>query len=216
MWDVIKEVFAWVGIAASIGGFGFALIQAYLIYHWKRRITWDDALRVADRLLAQIEADSWKPDLVVGIGRSGGIWGGWLAGNLGTLPFAIVDVKYEEGKSPEFPAGEDVLGALLQTYGSGTNVLVVEGATTTGDTFQEFSRKFGSKLERWKMRTGVLYRNPVSKFEVDYVGHERLSHWPLDDRPFPWNKRACYRPFLGRLLNPRRTRIAFPSQPGQG
>ena len=113
----------------------------------RRQPTWDDALRVAEKLLNTIEG-SFMPDLVLGLGRSGGIWGGWLAGNLGSLPFAVIDIEYDDGEvvlRAEFPGGEEVLSSVRKRFPNSPHVLVVQGAASGGMTFREFFAKFNSQ-----------------------------------------------------------------------
>ncbi len=199
----LERILAIVGAVAGVVGLVVLVVELYHRRKWKRRITWDDALRVAEGLLKEIEGRSWKPQVVIGLGRSGGIWGGWVAGNLGSLPFTVVDLKYSEGGKGvdvEFPGAEDVLLSVRKTHGGQANVLVIEGATARGPTIREFLKRFEKELEGWSVKTAVLYRNPASDAPLDYVGKEDLARWPTDDMPFPWHVRAGYRPFLGRVL----------------
>jgi len=197
---VFERVLMIVGAVAGVLGCVFVGVQFYKFYLWKRRVTWDDALQVGDDLLKQLEASTWKPDLVIGLGRSGGIWGGWIAGNLGSLPFALVDAKKEP--PIEFPGGADILAALHRTYGDKKRVLLIEGATSRGAVFREFFNNFGAALTEWgwDLKKAVLYRNLASDAELEFVGREDLVPWPTDPRPFPWHRRAGYRPFLGNIV----------------
>lgn len=198
-----ERVLAAIGAVAGIGAFVFAIAQGYLWYMWRRQITWDDALRVAETLLKQIEGGTWRPEVVLGVGRSGGIWGGWIAGNLGSLPFAVVDAKYVGTKTlddVEFPRAEGVLSGIRKAYGDELRVLVIEGATSTGLTLREFLKHFKAELGGWDIKTAVLYRNTAAQVRVDFVGKD-LIPWPTDDKPFPWHFRAGYRPFLGSLVS---------------
>jgi len=202
---ILERILAVLGAVAGIAGCIFAGMQAYKYNLWRRRITWDDALRVADKLLRQIEAEEngWEPEVVIGLGRSGGIWGGWLAGNLGTLPLAVVDLKYtgsETGIEVAFPGGEGVLDTVRKTHGDKLRVLLIEGATSRGTTFREFLKRFENQLAGWDVRKAVLYRNPASDARLDFVGKGDLVPWPTDRKPFPWQDRAGYRPFLGNII----------------
>jgi len=118
---------------------------------------------------------------VVGRGRSGGIWGGWLAGNLGSLPFAVIDYTYDElpdGRTVIFPEGEKILEAIESILGGRRQVLLVEGATSSGQTFSEFRNRFAIQTSEWELRTAVLYKNSTVPFEIDYVGRDDLKPWP--------------------------------------
>ena len=199
----VERVLAIVGGLASLGG----LYLAWVYWQWQRRLrsepTWDDALRVAENVLESIQESGFNPHLVVGLGRSGGIWGGWLAGNLGTLPFALIDVEKED----EDPArririwhGEEVLsyipGYIQERSENKTGkprVLVVEGAATAGTTFREFLAKFKSQLSEWDVKTAVLYKRGPVDVRIDFFGKDDLYPWP---KRFPWHKRAAYKPHL--------------------
>ena len=159
-------------------------------------ITWPDAHRVADTLLKQIKS-SWAPDLVIGLGRSGALWGGWLAGNLGALRIAVVDCSYSQPqgrRAVSFPGGNGVLSSLLTTHALNSKVLVVEGAATTGQTFAEFIKQHEPQLCGWNIRFAVLYTNViVPDALVQYVGQRALEPWP---EKFPWHQSPSWPTFL--------------------
>lgn len=197
--ELVQSALAVVGGFASIAGFTVTIAYIGRLWVWNRRVTWDDALRVAERLLVEIEGNDWKPDIVVGLGRSGGIWGGWLAGNLGTLPFGVVDLKYHDGpttRTVSFPAGDAVLAALIANGNSAQQVLVVEGAASKGQTFDEFRSVFGERFDQSRMKFAVLYQSSTSSAYIDFVGERGLEPWP---KVFPWHLRAGYLPFIGPL-----------------
>lgn len=149
---------------------------------------------MARKVLADVKKEpNWEPSLVIGIGRSGGIWGGWLAGNLGTKPLLVVDVSYYEQSPPEFPGAEQVLSALEEFRDLGDKILLVEGAASTGQTFRYFIERFSDQLRSWKIKKAVLYKNPVvPKKDIDFVGRS-LERWP---ERFPWHEQADWRPQL--------------------
>ncbi|HSR93038.1 MAG TPA: hypothetical protein VLK88_17160 [Gemmatimonadales bacterium] len=156
---------------------------------------WADALLIAETVLAKIEASGWRPDLVLGLGRSGAIWGGWLAGNLGSLPIAAIDIHYHEAQSGRivtFPAGVQVLAALREFYGNTLKVLAVEGATSTGQSILEFITQFKQNLIGWEIRFAVLYKNRTVATRIDFAG-EHLEPWPKN---LPWHLRTVYRPYM--------------------
>jgi hypoxanthine phosphoribosyltransferase len=193
---LIKDILAIIGSIASI----LSLIYSLQLYLWRRQLTWNDSLRSAADLLADIQGSGWDADVVVGLGRSGGIWAGWLAGNLGSKPFAVVDDKYTP--EVEFPGGAVVLENLRNTYPAMRRMLVVEGASSTGDTFRTFQGHFAEALKDMEVRFAVLYKSPLSKARIDYVGEDGPEPWPAR---FPWHGTALYRPYL-RDLFPRTAR----------
>ncbi len=190
--EVIKVIFALIGVVSSILG----IFQFYKLRTWKKEITWDDALRVAENLMEIIQTEKeFDFNHVIGLGRSGGIWGGWLAGNLNSLPFEVVDIKYDEtsdGITVSFPGGDEILQALLKKYGSESNVLIVEGATSRGQTPKAFLKLMKSNCPKWSFRTAVLYKNVASDANIDFVG-KYLDVWP---KRLPWHKTKAYKPYL--------------------
>ena len=197
--DVIVVALAVVGTIASVAGFALAGYYWYARWRWERSLNWDDVLGVAERLLVEIETSGWKPDIVIGLGRSGGIWGGWLAGNLGTLPFGVVDLKYIDGpngREVSFPAGEEILTALLPNDRQANRVLIIEGACSTGKTFREFRKTFGERFDQSRMKVAVLYQSSTCDEAIDFAGLANLEPWP---RRFPWHERSAYRPYIGAL-----------------
>lgn len=214
LFDIVQAIFAVIGFIAAVLG----IIQYRILRQWKRKITWDKALRVARNLWDQIVAgmldtgDEFKPDLVIGLGRSGGLWGGWLAGNLGSLPLVVVDIKYEktaQGLQVSFPGGEEMLSLIRKQYGDDLHVLIVEGASSTGRTPLEFQSQFEEQLSGWTCKLAVLYQSVTSTANIDFVG-ERLEHWP---GKFPWHDKESYKPYLRDLfvLSPGK-RLALPAE----
>jgi hypoxanthine phosphoribosyltransferase len=200
MWNIILNIFAVLGGIVTVVTIVTAILHWLRLKAWKKQITWDDALRNAKRLLEQIQnyhkETGWMTDIVIGLGRSGGIWGGWLAGNLGSLPFAVVDDKYElkgKGLEVDFPGGEEILTAIRKTYPDKKRILVVEGATATGKTPSKFTKKFSNVLKDCDVKYAVIYKNPGSSFDMDFVGKIGPEPWPAK---LPWQYTDLYRPYL--------------------
>ena len=107
----------------------------------------------------------------------------------------VVDDKYD----PEigFPGGAEVLDALRKTYPDIKRVLVVEGASSTGATISLFQNIFAGRLKGIECRFAVLYKSPLSRAKVDYVGEIGPEPWPAT---FPWHSTDRYRPYLRDLF----------------
>lgn len=188
------EVLAVIGSLAGVAG-----VLGPFAYWWygRRQVTWRDALKTAEGVISQIESGDWKPQAVLGLGRSGGIWGGWLAGNLGSLPFAVVDETYKV-----HPSGRDVYlhrpcevleglrtnPALEDSYGP-LRVLVVEGATSNGRTVQRFREGIDSVASQYDIKLAYLFKNRAVAESIDFLGRT-LEPWP--DK-LPWHARSAYR-----------------------
>ena len=193
--NLITQIFAVVGVLGTVISTVIAVIQYRRVSVWKKRLTWDDSLRTSTKLLRNIEQSGWIPDIVLGLGRSGGIWGGWLAGNLGSLPFSVIDDKYPE---VSFPAGAKILRVLREEYPLMSKMLVVEGASSRGETINQFRDEFSVILQGIEIRFAVLYMNPASSAKIDYVGEVGPEPWPLR---FPWHSTDRYRPYLRDLFS---------------
>ncbi len=193
----MQEILAALGGIAAFLTIVVAGAQVMRYWQWKRKLNWNDALKAAEAVLKDIEESEWSPDMVIGLGRSGGIWGGWIAGNLGSCPFAVVDDAYDttEGKlKVDFPGGANVLSSVRELIGDGKRVLVIQGATAAGGTFKEFKEQFGPLLQNWNVKYAVLYKSAGAILaDVDFVGKDNLEPWPKE---LPWHQRRAYRPFL--------------------
>ena len=126
--EAIQDVLAIIGALASIAGVTLTIIYTLQRRRSRRLPTWEDAFAVARKLLGDVESSGWKPDLVIGLGRSGGIWGGWLAGNLGSLRFIATDILYDDSswvRKITFPGAIQVLNAAQEILSGSVNVLLV-------------------------------------------------------------------------------------------
>ncbi|MBN8672150.1 MAG: hypothetical protein J0L80_15815 [Chitinophagales bacterium] len=154
---------------------------------------WNYSFDTAHSLLNKIEESGVKIDVVIGLGRSGGIWGGWIAGNLGSLPFYAIDVTYSVdehgGRKVEFPNGIEILDAVIK---SNSNILIIEGAASTGATFIEFKKICTGKYPNTKFKYAVLFKNSTAAISIDYVGKVIDNNWP---KKFPWHVTDRYRTY---------------------
>ena len=171
----------------------------FAVEHWMDRkrlatqaISWDYCFLVAEDLRKKIRR--WNPDLVLGIGRSGGIWGGWMAGNLGSKPFAVIDDKYMKDEV-SFPGGALLLQAIRATYPEAEKVLLIEGASTRGTTIRKFREEFSDLLEGWDARFAVLFAATTSNAEIQFVGREGPAQWPAE---MPWHAQKNWIRAMGR------------------
>lgn len=201
MLEFLLAFFTVLGGLTVLTAIAAGILKQFMLWRWRRKFTWDDALRTAHALLQRINGQGWRPEIVIGLGRSGGIWGGWLAGNLGSLPFAVVDDRYtvNAGLGVDFPAGAEVLAAIRRAYPDKRRILVVEGATSTGKTPAKFLEHFGGQLQGLEVKFAVLYKNPVSAADIAFVGKDGPEPWP--DR-FPWHSSDLYRPYMRDIFRP--------------
>lgn len=205
MVDGLFLLFALVGFVGSIVTIGtwaarqvnpLRSIAQGFIDRTASELNWTQALESAEEVLQQLEADSdWEPDVVIGIGRSGAIWAGWLAGNLGSKPVAVVDAVYEveeTGVQTRLPGLAESLAAIAPTP---VSILLVEGATARGSSFASFLTSLETMAGDRDVRLATLYRATTCLVQVNYVG-EVLEAWP---ERFPWHHRRAYQRHTTRL-----------------
>lgn len=145
-------------------------------------------------LIEEIVEAGFNPDLVVGIGRSGAFLGGWLAGNLGSLPIQVLDRTFgdTEERNILYPNAAAMLETIRNIQGSNLNVLIVEGGSTTGATLENFSALQKQYCPNWNCRYSVLYEVKAATFKSDFVA-KRIRKAP---RRYPWHKTINYRKYL--------------------
>lgn len=146
------------------------------------RYTWDDVMRGIDHIQEAMahNGDGYQPDLILGLGRSGGVVGGLLASHLGALPFRTLDLKYSEDKrklSVEFSESSFDLPEDAK------RVLVVEGATTGGTTPRNGQVLLEKRFPGVEFRFAFLIQGETSHFTGDYYAF--LEPRPL--LPLPWH-----------------------------
>ena len=146
------------------------------------RYTWDDVVRGVSHICLAIEADDFLPDAVLGLGRSGGVMAGLVAGFLGSLPVRLLDIAYDDG-----PRGLNVslqrIDGQLKFPPRTSRVLIVEGATTGGLTPRRAEAALKRKFPRYDMRFAVLIQSVTSAFRADYYAF--AEHGVL--QPLPWH-----------------------------
>ncbi len=189
-------------ILGIIGGVVSLIQLALWAFSWRenRIDKFDRIERHGVKLLDQIKESDFKPDFVLGLGRSGALMGGWLAGNLGSVAIEVIDRVHQDqlSKTMTFPHIEEKLRLLKAIYGDSACVLVVEGAVTRGGTFQQFEILRKSLAPEWKCEYCALYEVDTSAFTSTFVGRY-LKKAPTR---YPWHTRADYKKYL-RLARKR-------------
>jgi hypothetical protein len=104
----------------------------------------------------------------------------------------------EKGLKVEFPAGEGIFEIIRQVCPNKKNLLIIEGASSTGQTPSKFQSEFEKYLNDFDYKFAVLYKNPSSSFNIDFVGKIGPEKWP---EKFPWHERKAYRPYLRNIFS---------------
>lgn len=187
-----------IGFVMTIIG-GLAVVPAsYRFVRGKyfSKLTLRDAEKCVVGILEEIERDGWSPELVIGLGRSGAMWGGWLAGNLGSLPIVVIDRKFERtatGRLLRLIDAGPTLTGIKKRYPGRTRVLAVEGATTSGAAFALLGECALKAFPDLEIRTVALWTRRGTTQQPHYTSSRDLDPWP--DR-LPWHFRPAFKRFL--------------------
>jgi hypothetical protein len=132
-------------------------------------------------LLAQaqkIQADGYKPDIIVGIARGGLVPSRILADLLETRDFAIITIEYYVGIGEK--SKEPILKQCLHTQLPDKKVLLVDDVSDGGRSLQ-LAKKHLQQQGAGEIRVATVYCKPGTISTPDYFEKE-TSHWIV----FPW------------------------------
>lgn len=142
-------------------------------------------------LAAALEADDWRPDHIVGIGRGGLVPAAYLSHRTG---ISLLSVDYSSGV-PSF--AEELMEKLAVATREGRTILLVDDINDSGGTIEALRKSLmdhGAAGEG--VRVAVLIDNLRSKAKVDY--RSRTIDRSSDKRwfVFPWEAMAERRTLL--------------------
>jgi len=164
-------------LSAAVAGL-MAIAMAAPEFHY---ISHDRFLAEVESLARQLEADEWKADFLVGIGRGGLVPACYLSHRTG-LPLLTVDHSTGEHGF----AGE-LLDKLAAKIGAGQRILIVDDINDSGATINFLREAIEAKVGvADALRVAVLVHNSRSKARAEYHGSEidrsRDKRWYV----FPW------------------------------
>ncbi len=138
-------------------------------------------LEEPEALARQLEADAWKPDWLVGIGRGGLVPACYLSHRTG-LPLLSVDHS-----TGDHGFGAELLDKLPAKIRSGARLLIVDDINDSGATINYLRAAIGAKVGApERLRVAVLVHNVRSEARAEYHGSEidrdRDKRWYV----FPW------------------------------
>jgi hypoxanthine phosphoribosyltransferase len=148
-------------------------------------IGYDRFLADIETLARAIEADAWKPDFIVGIGRGGLVPGCFLSHRTG---IALLSVDHSS-KVHEF--AEALLLRLAECSARGERYLFVDDINDSGKTIAYIRARIaetGGNLAN--VRVAVLVDNAVSCERVDYAAWRIDRTMDKDWFVFPWESVA--------------------------
>jgi hypoxanthine phosphoribosyltransferase len=126
-------------------------------------ISWQQFSFMMLDLLTKILLDGYSPDLVLGIGRSGGIVATMMAGCLKSCPVLVVDVDIDKKSKTRTvrPESEKALKSIDEK----AKILVVMADVITGGSIREVLGKMAGSVE---YKIAALYRSPSASIDVDF------------------------------------------------
>lgn len=178
-----------VEILVTVVSIGASLVTIYVFvekYRQRTSLTWRQMEKGLRRILADISRDGFSPDMIVGVGRGGGILASILAGNLGHKPFIVLDTEI----SREQGVGHVEIREHFECPDLGrARVLVAVAELYSGYDLRaglDYLKKASGEL--LEVRTVALVMNVTSIIEPDYVAIR--TKYPL---AAPWRLTSHYK-----------------------
>jgi xanthine phosphoribosyltransferase len=144
-------------------------------------VPYSDFLEDIESLACKLEADSWRPAFLIGVGRGGLVPAAYLSHRT-ELPMLSVDHS-----SGEASFADELLGKLAAKSRAGTRILIVDDINDSGSTIAHLR----SAIEQQggikdRVRVAVLVNNIRSKATAEYsagdIDREVDKRWFV----FPW------------------------------
>jgi len=129
----------------------------------------------------KIQADEYKPDIIVGIARGGLVPSRILADLLETRDFAIITIEYYVGIGKT--QREPILKQCLHTQLTDKRVLLVDDVSDGGRSLR-LAKKHLEQQHAKEIKVATIYCKPGTITTPDYFEKE-TSHWIV----FPWEAR---------------------------
>lgn len=137
-------------------------------------------LEEVETLARAIEADSWTPDFLVGIGRGGLVPAAYLSHRTG---IQMLSVDHSSG---EAGFADELLDKLAAKISAGLNILIVDDINDSGGTICYLRNAIEKVADPTGLRVAVLIHNIRSRAKAEYHGSEidrdRDKRWYV----FPW------------------------------
>ena len=128
-----------------------------------------------------IEADDWRPDFLVGIGRGGLVPAAYLSHRTG---IALLSVDHSTG---EAGFGDELLDRLAAKIRDGARILIVDDINDSGGTIAYLRAAIDAKSGNPAgLRIAVLVNNIRSRSHSEYHGSELDRDADKRWYVFPW------------------------------
>lgn len=169
-WGLAGQALGSISAVLAIVGAGYGA------YRWYRMqsptmVSWRLVEKGVLRIIVDMRKDNFIPDLVVCVGRSGAIFGGLIAGNMGNVPIALLDRRFQWDKSR---IREDVPLSFSEVHvdDSVRSVLVVIGEIYSGSSIKESLERLEKVLNGRKYKLACLTKIKFAPVNVDYWVYE--------------------------------------------
>lgn len=182
-----ENVLAVVGVFTSLYSAIIVILDRLGFYSWL-----GIQLR-SKKLIGKIRSSGFNPDVIVGLGRSGAILGGILAGNMGVIPITVIDRTYEwsNGKSRRAIPIPFIKPEMI----SGKKVLLVDAAPHTGETCKMIKEELLTYSPK-ELRIASLFKYTYTIQVPDYYVSEVQKV-----RKMPWRFMQDYREDFSPKVN---------------
>jgi len=150
---------------------------------------WAD-LRGLQKIIMQDK--SFKPEVVVSVGRGGAITGGMLAGNLGEIPHLGIDRAHKTRDNERITKIVPFNLEYLHQFLSGKSVLVVMTECLAGRTLPLARDKLKECMKGiGDIKTAVIYRKKDANFYPDYVFKDNETKIVVPFRTLSWRRSSA-------------------------
>jgi hypoxanthine phosphoribosyltransferase len=153
----------------------------------KSEFTWKDVERGVAKIVDEMKADGFKPDMVLGIGRSGGILGGLIAGYCGAIPFRAMNWNMKDQEMGNTTVRQHYYDQECLLEYNYKKILLVLGATTNGERPNKALDFFEEKFPNKNFQFAVLVRTHTSVGRISYCAYEvskiKVLPWHVDSWP---------------------------------
>lgn len=132
----------------------------------RQRLSWRYAQAAARRMVAEMNADGFAPDLIVGIGRGGAIMGAFVSGLFGHRPLIVIDREYDwvQGRR-----NDSIMDGFSIDRGL-DRVLLIAGEVHHGNTMRLYYDYLNNRGAKEVRRATLCFENGSTE-PVEYKGH---------------------------------------------
>jgi uncharacterized protein len=150
--------------------------------------TWNQIYDMLLRQSLRIQADGYKPDIIIGVARGGIVPSRILSDLLEIRELAIIQIEYYDGinKTKKVP----ILKQCLNTQLNSKKTLLIDDISDSGNSLQ-LAKKHLEQQGAKKAKIATLYTKPETIAKPDY--YEKLtSNWVV----FPWDAKETVRKII--------------------